>query len=122
MRFSLPDISWDCCKRTKKKSDVDDSNVDAVIARNLWKNHRILPPNSKNKQNWDLFIVRMLRGRTGHSLRTQQNKAGKPPGPDADSRGGELARLSPAGARPGGAPTLRHPPTQGQAASRCIAI
>ena len=40
-----------------KATDVDDSNVDAVIARNLWKNHRIIPPNSKNKQNWDLIMV-----------------------------------------------------------------
>ncbi len=44
-----------CCK--SKTDDVDDSNVDAVIARNLWKNHRILPPTSKNKNNWDLFMV-----------------------------------------------------------------
>ena len=46
-----------CCSN-KRNTDVDDSNVDAVIARNLWKNHRILPPNSRFKQNWDLFMVR----------------------------------------------------------------
>jgi len=46
-----------CCARDDKV-EVDDSNVDAVIARNLWKNHRILPPTSKNKQHWDLIMVR----------------------------------------------------------------
>ena len=45
-----------CCSN-KRNNDVDDSNVDAVIARNLWKNHRILPPTSRFKQNWDLFMV-----------------------------------------------------------------
>ena len=53
-------ISWllnvICCDNDKG-GEIDDSNVDAVIARNLWKNHRILPPNSKFKQNWDLVMV-----------------------------------------------------------------
>ena len=39
---------------------LDDTNVDAVIARNLWKNHRLLPPTSKSKQNWDVVMVRPL--------------------------------------------------------------
>ena len=47
-----------CANDSSSKGDVDDSNVDAVIARNLWKNHRILPPSSKFKQNWDLVMVR----------------------------------------------------------------
>lgn len=50
-----------CCD-AEDDNDVDDSNVDAVIARNLWKNHRILPPTSKFKQNWDLMMVRSDSG------------------------------------------------------------
>ena len=46
--------------RSKRGNDVDDSNVDAVIARNLWKNHHIIPPNSKNKQNWDLVMMLLV--------------------------------------------------------------
>ena len=34
--------------------------LDAVIARNLWKNHRILPPTSKFKANWDLFMMLLV--------------------------------------------------------------
>ena len=37
---------------------LDDDNVDAVIARNLWKNHKLLPPTSRFKQNWDVIMVR----------------------------------------------------------------
>ena len=46
-----------CCA-SDRRADEDDSNVDAVIARNLWKNHRILPPTSRFKSNWDLMMVR----------------------------------------------------------------
>ena len=45
------------CFSVLKDEDADDSNVDAVIARNLWKNHRILPPTSKFKSNWDLMMM-----------------------------------------------------------------
>ena len=41
-------------------NDLDDSNVDAVIARNLWKNHKILPPTSKFKANWDLVMLLLV--------------------------------------------------------------
>jgi len=40
-----------------KQDDLDDSNVDAVIARNLWKNHKILPPTSPFKNRWDIFMM-----------------------------------------------------------------
>ncbi|KAL1507626.1 hypothetical protein AB1Y20_007245 [Prymnesium parvum] len=36
---------------------LDDTNVEAVIARNLWKNHRLLPPLSRFKQNWDMVMI-----------------------------------------------------------------
>uniref|UniRef100_A0A7S2J4H1 Ion transport domain-containing protein n=1 Tax=Haptolina brevifila TaxID=156173 RepID=A0A7S2J4H1_9EUKA len=48
-----------CCEQGEK-AELDDSNVDAVIARNLWKNHRILPPTSKNKQHWDLMMMLLV--------------------------------------------------------------
>ena len=48
-----------CCGGGKK-SELDDSNVDVVIARNLWKNHRILPPTSSFKQRWDLVMMLLV--------------------------------------------------------------
>ena len=48
-----------CCGGSKNQ-EIDDSNVDAVIARNLWKNHRILPPTSPFKQNWDLVMLLLV--------------------------------------------------------------
>ena len=51
---------WKRCCGSNTNTDVDDSNVDAVIARNLWKNHRILPPTSRFKQNWDLFMMLLV--------------------------------------------------------------
>ena len=52
-----------CCT-TQNQGEVDDSNVDAVIARDLWKNHRILPPTSKFKSNWDLVMVSLFQHNT----------------------------------------------------------
>mmetsp|Transcript_5676 Transcript_5676/g.15074 ORF Transcript_5676/g.15074 Transcript_5676/m.15074 type:complete len:595 (-) Transcript_5676:173-1957(-) len=48
------------CFSSSSANDLDDSNVDAVIARNLWKNHRILPPTSKFKSNWDLMMMLLV--------------------------------------------------------------
>ena len=39
------------------RSLEDESDVDAVIARNLWKHHRMLPPDSKFKHNWDNMML-----------------------------------------------------------------
>ena len=36
---------------------ADDTDVDAEIARNLWKHHRMLPPNSVFKHYWDILIL-----------------------------------------------------------------
>ena len=45
-------------------SAEETEDVDAVIARNLWKHHRMLPPDSKFKHNWDnmmlLFVLYTL--------------------------------------------------------------
>lgn len=49
-----------CCCSSSDANDLDDSNVDAVIARNLWKNHKILPPTSKFKANWELFMLLLV--------------------------------------------------------------
>ena len=32
-------------------------DVDAEIARNLWKHHRMLPPGSRFRQKWDYFMM-----------------------------------------------------------------
>jgi CRP-like cAMP-binding protein len=58
-------MSWllkklQCCSSDRGNNDLDDSNVDAVIARNLWKNHRILPPTSPFKSRWDLFMMLLV--------------------------------------------------------------
>lgn len=53
-------LSFLPCCGSDRGHDEDDSNVDAVIARNLWKNHRILPPTSKFKQNWDLMMMTLV--------------------------------------------------------------
>ena len=39
------------------RSLEDESDVDAVIARNLWKHHRLLPPQSTFKHYWDLIMI-----------------------------------------------------------------
>ena len=44
-------------KDKRKQDDLDDANVDAVIARNLWKNHKIFPPSSRFKAHWDLAVL-----------------------------------------------------------------
>ena len=38
-------------------SAEETEDVDAVIARNLWKHHRMLPPDSKFKHNWDNMML-----------------------------------------------------------------
>ena len=32
---------------------MDEDDVEAVIFRNLWKHHRLLPPRSKYRSYWD---------------------------------------------------------------------
>lgn len=51
------DLKKKLFSKKKKKQMDDDSNVDAVIARNLWKNHRILPPSSPFKARWDMVMM-----------------------------------------------------------------
>lgn len=67
-----------CCP-SNNKEELDDSNVDAVIARNLWKNHRILPPTSTFKTRWDLFMVssgaQACTSRSTQVCRPQRNNA-----------------------------------------------
>ena len=50
-------------------SAEETEDVDAVIARNLWKHHRMLPPDSKFKHNWDnmmlLFVLYTCRHERG---------------------------------------------------------
>jgi len=53
-------MGWLDCWSSSSTSELDDSNVDAVIARNLWKNHRILPPTSRFKSNWDLMMMLLV--------------------------------------------------------------
>ena len=38
-------------------SAEETEDVDAVIARNLWKHHRLLPPQSTFKHYWDLIMI-----------------------------------------------------------------
>jgi len=37
-----------------------DRNVEEEIARNLWANHRMIPPESKFKRNWNTMIVALV--------------------------------------------------------------
>ena len=71
-----------CCSvvgcGASKPDDLDDSNVDAVIARNLWKNHRILPPTSPFKNRWDIFMVRAATMRAARRpMQTESPRAPK---------------------------------------------
>ena len=50
-------LPWKRKERTG--SGVDEDDVEAVIFRNLWKHHRLLPPRSKYRSYWD--AVRVLR-------------------------------------------------------------
>lgn len=60
-------VSHSCAKRIARNRAVtqrystaaaaDDTDVDAEIARNLWKHHRMLPPNSSFKHYWDILIL-----------------------------------------------------------------
>ena len=43
--------------RNSELDEEDDKNVDAVIARNLWKNHKLFPPTSIFKHRWDLLML-----------------------------------------------------------------
>ena len=86
---SILSCQWATCCSTDRNDDVDDSNVDAVIARNLWKNHRILPPTSKFKQNWDLVMVP-----SPHCHRSAQRPS--PPSPVPTPTAANLVRGPPA--------------------------
>ena len=44
-------LPWKRKERTG--SGVDEDDVEAVIFRNLWKHHRLLPPRSKYRSYWD---------------------------------------------------------------------
>ena len=35
----------------------DELNAEVVIARHLWRNHRLLPPSSASKRRWDIMIL-----------------------------------------------------------------
>lgn len=35
----------------------DEDDVEATIARNLWRHHRLLPPHSAFRHNWDLVMI-----------------------------------------------------------------
>ena len=39
------------------RGDADDLDVDAEIARNLWKHQRMVPPGSKLRQRWDVLML-----------------------------------------------------------------
>ena len=43
--------------RSRSAVDDEDGDVEAQIARNLWKNYKIIPPNSVYKNRWDLFVI-----------------------------------------------------------------
>jgi len=53
-------MGWHQGFSSASSSDVDDRDVDAVIARSLWKNHHILPPTSRFKSNWDLMMMLLV--------------------------------------------------------------
>jgi CRP-like cAMP-binding protein len=38
-------------------NDEYDDDAEAAIAANLWRHHRLLPPNSRFKERWDLMIL-----------------------------------------------------------------
>ena len=43
--------------RASMGDDDDDVDVELAIAKNLWKNHRLLPPTSKFKEYWDMVML-----------------------------------------------------------------
>ena len=51
------DHLFDMCRPRQTSLDLDDDNADAVISRNLWKNHRLLPPVSAFRNHWDLIMI-----------------------------------------------------------------
>ena len=55
---SVGQVSRFLTKTRHAIEEEDETDVDAAIARNLWKNHRLLPPTSKFKSNWDIVMVR----------------------------------------------------------------
>ena len=54
MRLSLPCFGAAERPRGAAGQGDDDDDVEAIIFRNVWKNHRLLPPTSKYKSYWDL--------------------------------------------------------------------
>ena len=48
-------LPWPFAKKNSSADvNVDEEDVEAIILRNLWKRHRILPPYSVYKQYWDV--------------------------------------------------------------------
>ena len=48
-------------RRMSRRADDDEElNAEEEIARNLWANHKMLPPRSKFKHKWDRFMVGLV--------------------------------------------------------------
>jgi hypothetical protein len=38
----------------------DEKNADLVIARHLWQDHRLLPPQSKGRERWEKILILLM--------------------------------------------------------------